>query len=84
MNLRTVNHLVASVWLIYGLHYDSWFAISVGLLWTAAYIGEVLLAMINFDNRTDDIIRSVERFNRDRKGRWADLTGSDYEPYNRR
>lgn len=84
MNLRTVNHLVASVWLIYGLHFDSWFAISVGLLWTLAYVGEVFLSLINFDERTDDIIRSLERFRRDQKGRWADLTGSDYEPYNKR
>lgn len=84
MNLRTVNHLVASVWLIYGFHYESRFAISVGLLWTTAYVGEVLFAMIYFDERTDDILRSAARSRTVRRDRRADMTGSDYEPYNKR
>jgi hypothetical protein len=84
MNLRTVNHLVASVWMLYGLHFRSWFALSVGLLWTIVYIGEIVFSMINFDERVDDILRSAERSRTVYKHRLADKTGSDYEPYDRR
>lgn len=84
MNLRTVNHLVASVWLIYGFHYELRSAILIGLLWTIAYIGEVLFAMIYFDDRTNDILRSAARSRTVRRDRRADMTGSDYELYSKR
>ena len=84
MNLRTVNHLVASVWLIYGLHYSSWFATSIGIVWTAVYVAEVLLAMISFDRRADSLIDSLNRFRKGKYSPYADTTGSDYEPYESR
>lgn len=84
MNLRTVNHLVASVWLIYGFHYELRSAILIGLLWTIAFIGEVLFAMIYFDERTDNILRSAERFRTARRDRWADMMDSDYELHSKR
>jgi len=81
MNLRTVNHLVASVWLLYGLHFNSWFALSVGLLWTIVYIGEVFFLMTDFDAKVNDILRSATRSRTVYKNRLADKTSSDYEPY---
>jgi hypothetical protein len=77
---KTVNHLVASVWMLYGLHFDSWFALSVGLLWTTVYIGEVIMTtFLDFDGRTERLETSAGRFFRDSRGRFADLAPSDYD-----
>lgn len=81
---KTINHLVAALWLIYALHFDSNLALGVGLLWTTAYIGEIVLyVFLDFDKRTERLETSAGRFRRDRYGRFADLAPSDYdEPEN--
>jgi hypothetical protein len=88
---KTINHLVAALWLIYALHFDSNLALGVGLLWTTAYVGEVILyTFLDFDRRTERLETSAgrlleesRRFRRDRYGRFADLAPSDYdEPEN--
>jgi hypothetical protein len=70
--------------MLYGLHFDSWFALSVGLLWTTVYVGEVLFSMINFDARVDSILRSSMSSRTVYRNRLSDMTGSDYAPYNKR
>lgn len=84
---KTINHLVAALWLIYALHFDSNLALVAGILWTTVYIGEVILyVFLDFDGRTrrletsaGRLLEESRRFRRDRYGRFADLAPSDYD-----
>jgi uncharacterized membrane protein YbhN (UPF0104 family) len=77
---KTINHLVAALWLIYALHFDSNLALVAGLLWTTAYIVEVVFyVFLDFDRRTERLETSAGRLFRDSRGRFADLAPSDYD-----
>lgn len=84
---RTINHLVAALWLIYAIHFDSTIALVAGLLWTTAYIGEIIYhVFLDLGNRTERLetsagrlLEASERLRRDRRGRFADLAPSDYD-----
>ena len=84
MKLTTINNLVASAWMLYGLHFDSWFAMSVGLLWMTVYIVEMFLPqmdkkMTNIMDRASRAIEDTGRHRRDVYGRFADFGPSDYD-----
>jgi hypothetical protein len=84
MKLVTINNLTASVWMLYGLHFDSRFAMGVGLLWMTVYIVEMLLPQMNtrLDRlmvRSSRILEDANRNRRDAYGRFADLAPSDYD-----
>lgn len=84
MKLTTINNLVASIWMLYGLHFDSWFAMGVGLLWMTVYIVEVFLPhmdskLTSMMDQTSRLLEETGRYRRGVYGRFADIAPSDYD-----